>query len=291
MNISHLKAFYHVADCRSFTLASQRLNVSQSTLSIQVQSLERRFGLSLIKRHKKIFQLTQEGKIVFSHARSIFSQLHDLDHIMEDLNTRSIKIGSTPTLAHYILPKVIRSLREANPQIKIQLYTGLSREVLENVISYEYHVGLIGQADFPGNIIKKKVAEPQLYFITNDKSLPARIHLRDLANVPLIMAEEGSTSRAYIIERFKKLNIPLNNCIDCENAQAIKDMVRLGIGGAFFPIYAIDEDIRDMKYRKIEIIDDLHLTISIIYLKERRNLALVKEFIDAVQRSAFSSDT
>jgi DNA-binding transcriptional LysR family regulator len=151
-------------------------------------------------------------------------------------------------------------------------------------------VGLIGKADFPGNIIKKKVAEPKLYFITNDLQIPPRIHLKDLANYPLIMAEEGSTSRAHIIERFRSLGIPMNNCVDCENAQAIKDMVHLGIGGAFFPNYAIEADIRDNKYRKIEIIDDLHLTISIIYLKERRHIATVKNFVEAVKKSAFASN-
>lgn len=289
MNFAHLKAFYHVADCGSFTLASQRLNLSQSTLSLHVQSLEKRYGLPLIKRHKKIFELTEEGELVFSYARSIFSLVHDLGNAMEDLNTRSLKIGSTPTLAHYIMPGVIRTLKETNPQLKIQLYTGLSKEVLQKVINFEYHVGLIGRTDCPGNIINRRVAEPKLYFITNDPGVPARIHLKELANHPLILAEDGSTTRAYIIEEFKKRHIPLNNCIDCENAQAIKDMVHLGMGGAFFPSYAIEADIRERKYRMIEIIDDLHLTINLVYLKERRNLSMVKKLLVAVRASAFSS--
>jgi len=65
-------------------------------------------------------------------------------------------------------------------------------------------------------------------------------------------------------------------------------MVHLGIGGAFFPLYAIEADVREKKYRKIEIINDLHLTISLIYLKERRSLNMVKKFLVAVKESAFS---
>ena len=289
MNFAYLKAFYHVADCKSFTVASQRLNLSQSTLSIQVQGLEKQYGFPLLKRHKKNFELTEEGELVFSYARSIFSLVHDLGNAVEDLNLRGLKIGSTPTLAHYIMPKIVRVLQETNPQLKIQLYTGLSREVLQKVINFEYHVGLIGRTDFQGNIISKRVAEPKLYFITSDAGLPARIHLRDLANYPIILSEEGSTTRAYIIETFQKQNVSLNNCIDCENAQAIKDMVRLGMGGAFFPVYAIEVDVREKKYRMIEILDDLHLTISLIYLKERRNLAIVKKFLAAAKESAFST--
>jgi|GEM_PF-1899626 len=290
VNFAHLRAFYHVADCGSFTLASKRLNLSQSTLSLQVQSLEKHYGFPVIKRHKKRLELTEEGALVFSYARSIFSLAHDLGNAMEDLRTRSIKIGSTPTLAHYIMPQVIRTLKEENARLRIQLYTGLSKEVLQKVIDFEYHVGLIGRTDCPGNVINKRVAEPRLHFITNDPDVPARIHLKDLANYPLILAEDGSTTRAYIIEAFRRCHIPLNNYIDCENAQAIKDMVHLGMGGAFFPGYAIESDIRERKYRKIDIVEDLHLTINLVYLKERRNLSTVKKFVAAVKESVFASN-
>jgi LysR family transcriptional regulator, transcriptional activator of the cysJI operon len=286
MNFSFLKAFYHVAECKSFTLASRKLNLSQPTLSLQVQGLEKSYGLPLIRRHQKRFELTEEGKLVFSYARSIFSMVTDLENAIEDLGARGLKIGSTPTLAHYIMPNIIRVLKEGNPRLKIQLFTGLSEEVLQKVIHYEYHVGLIGWADYPGNVIKKKVAEPKLYFITKDPVLPERIQLKDLAHYPVILPKEGSKTRAYIIGTFKKLDVPLNNCIDCENAQAIKDMVNLGIGGAFFPLYAIEADVLAKKYRNIEILDGLRLTLSLVYLKERRSLDIVKEFLTAAKASA-----
>lgn len=288
MNFAHLKAFYHVAECKSFTLASQRLNLSQPTLSLHVQGLEKWYGFPLIKRHKKGLELTEEGELVFSYARSIFSLVRDLDNAMEDLSARGLKIGSTPTLAHYIMPKIVQALKEANPLLKIQLFTGLSEEVLQKVINYDYHVGLIGRADCPDYIINKRVAEPKLYFITKDAQLPARIHLKDLADYPVILPKEGSRTRSYIIEAFEKLNVPLNNRIDSENAQAIKDMVHMGIGGAFFPVYAIEADVLEKKYRKIEILDELHLFISLIYLQERRSLDMVKKFLAAVKESAFS---
>lgn len=123
MNFSFLKAFYHVAECKSFTLASKRLNLSQPTLSLQVQGLEKSYGLPLIKRHQKRFELTTEGNLVFSYARSIFSLVADLEKAIEDLGARGLKIGSTPTLAHYIMPNIIRVLKQGNPQLKIQLFT------------------------------------------------------------------------------------------------------------------------------------------------------------------------
>ena len=68
-----MKAFCNVADCNSLTLAAKKMNISQPTLSLQVQSLEKKYGIVLIKRNRKSFELTEEGRIIFTHARSIFS--------------------------------------------------------------------------------------------------------------------------------------------------------------------------------------------------------------------------
>jgi len=287
MYFNHLKAFYYVADCRSFTLAAQKLHLSQPTLSLQVQSLEKQYGIPLIKRYKKAFELTEEGELVFSYAQSIFALLHDLENSIEDLNTRSLKIGSTPTLAHYILPGIIRSLKESNPKLKVQLYMGLSREVLQMVVNFEYHVGLISRIEYPGNIVKRPIAEPKLYFIANDPVLPDQLHLEQLGGYPIILPEAGSATRDYLVEEFRRRDIPMNICIDCENAQAIKHMVHLGMGGAFFPLYAIAEDIQEKKYRRIDILDDLHITVDLICLKDRKNIRMVKSFLSALQSYSF----
>jgi Transcriptional regulator len=286
MNFNHLKAFYNVADCKSFTLAARRLNISQPTLSLQVQSLEKRYGVVLIKRNRKSFELTEEGKVIFTYAQSIFSLANDLENAIEDLNTSNLKIGSTPTLAHYVMPCVIMALKERHPRLKLELYTGVSREILMKLVNFEYHVALIGRVEYPANIISKTIIEPKLYFITT-APMQVTIHLSDLSNYPIILPEQGSATRDYLIGEFTRRNIPLNNCIDCENAQAIKNMVHLGIGGAFFPLYGIAEDVREGKYHKIAIADNLHLTIDIVYMKERKNMKMVRNFIAAVRDNAF----
>ena len=56
---NHLKAFYYVALCESFTRAAEKLSLSQSTLSIQVQSLEQQLGFPLIKQNKRRIELTE----------------------------------------------------------------------------------------------------------------------------------------------------------------------------------------------------------------------------------------
>lgn len=287
MNFTHLKAFYTVANNGSFTQAAQGLHVSQSTLSMQVQSLEKYYDLPLFKRTRKGVELTDEGEILFSYAKKLFSLADEMESALEESQLRRLRVGSTRLFAHYVLPNVVLALKETNPGLKLQLYTGLSREVLKKVIDFEYHVGVIGRVSYPGNIIFKQISKQKLYFITTDK-MKDQMYLRDLSNYPLILREEGSATREYIINAFTRRNIPLNNVIESQNPSNIKNMVHLGLGGAFFPAYTIDEEVEEGKFKKIEILDDLFLYIDVIYLKERKKSKTIQSFVEAATGYSFS---
>ena len=286
MNFTHLKAFYGVAVCNGFTQAAQMLNISQSTLSLQVQSLEKQYCLALIKRNKRTFELTDEGKVVFEFARQIFSLADNLDSAIEDLKCSRLKIGSTPTLAHFIMPGVIMALKAKTPRLKYELYTGLSRELLTKVSNFEYHAALNGRVDYPDNIISQNIAEPKLYFISS-APLGETIRLADLSDYPIILPEQGSATRDYIIAEFEQRGIPLNICMDCENSEAIRNMVHLGMGGAFFPFYGIRDGLREGKYHRSAIEEDLHLTLDVVYLKERRSMKVIRDFVAALRKRDF----
>ena len=75
----------------------------------------------------------------------------------------------------------------------------------------------------------------------------------------------------------------MNKHIDCENPSALKHMVHLGIGGAFLPSYSIEKDVREGKYKKIEILDNLSMTIDLVYLKERKKSQPIKTFLDVIK--------
>jgi DNA-binding transcriptional LysR family regulator len=128
--------------------------------------------------------------------------------------------------------------------------------------------------------------KPKLYFITADR-LNERMLLKELSNYPIIFPEHGSATRVYIIGEFQKRKIPLKNIIDCESASAIKNMVHLGMGGAFFPLYSIEEGLREDKFTCVEILDDLHLNIDLIYLNERKKSKAVRNFASAAKSFSF----
>jgi transcriptional regulator, LysR family len=73
MNLDYLKAFYTTVNCNSISKASKLLHITQPALSMQIQHLENEFNATLLIRSNKGVELTEEGKIVFEHAKSMLS--------------------------------------------------------------------------------------------------------------------------------------------------------------------------------------------------------------------------
>src|SRR4030042_90151 len=283
MNVNHLKAFYSVAKAKSFTLAARQLNVSQPTLSMQVKSLEKRFSVPLIKRNKKAFELTAEGNIVFIHAEKIFFMLHELKKELENFETTYMIIGSTPYISNHVLPDILLAIQEQHSDVKVQIYTGLSTEVLEKVVDYEYHFAVIGRLPYPDNIVFIPILKTKLLFISKE-NMGEQDSLRELANYPIILPERGSATRDYLIKEFQARSLTITNSIDCENPPAISHMVQLGMGGAFFPPFNIQKDVQEGRFHLASVKEDLSLDYDLIFLKDRRNSPMVRMFISTMKK-------
>ena len=277
MNVNHLKAFYEVAKAKSFTLAAKQMNVSQPTLSMQVKSLEKRFAVPLIKRNKKAFELTEEGNIVFRHAEKIFSLIHELKKELENFETHNMVIGSTPYISDHVLPDILLAFREKHSDVKVQIYTGLSQEVLDKVVDYEYHLAVIGRLPYPDNIVSIPILKSKLLYISKE-DMGQRVNLQELANHPIILPEKGSATRDYLIREFAARDLTITNRIDCENPPAIQHMVQLGLGGAFFPLFSILRGVQEGLFHMAEIEEDLSVDYDLIFLKDRRSSNMVTDF-------------
>jgi len=284
MNVNHLKAFFEVAKAKSFTLAAKQLNVSQPTLSMQVKSLEKRFSVPLIKRNKKTFELTEEGKLVFSHAEKIFLLLHELKKELENFEMFNMIIGSTPYISNHVLPDILLAIQEKHSNVKVQIYTGLSQEVLDKIVDYEYHLAIIGRLPYPDNIVFIPMLQAKLLFISKD-DMGEQVSLEELANYPIIiLPEQGSATRDYLLREFAARNLTITNSIDCENPPAIRHMVQLGMGGAFFHLFSIERDVQEGRFHMAAVKEDLSLDYDLIFLKDRRSSHSVRIFMSAMKK-------
>jgi len=284
MNFNHLRSFYSVVKNRSFTLACKELNISQSTVSLQVRELEEYYNNPLLNRKDRKLDLTEAGQVVFSYAEKIFALSEEMENALEDLNqlkSGTLKIGVALVTLKDLVPNLIAALKDNHPGIAIQLFTGLSKDILAKVMNFEYHIGIIARVNYPNNLIVKQIAKQKLYYITTDK-IGKKISLKNLSNTPIILQAEGAAHREIIINEFKKRNIPLNICLETEDPSTLKSMVQSGVGGAFMPLCSIEEEVEEGQFNMIEIKDDLYFYFDVIFLKERRASKTVRVIISAI---------
>lgn len=290
MNVNHLKAFYAVAKAKGFTHAARQLNVSQPTLSMQVKSLEKRFSVPLIKRNKKAFELTEEGKLVFTHADKIFLLIHDLTKELENFESHNMIIGSTSYISNHVLPEILQAIQEKFSDVKVQIYTGLSKEILNKVVDYEHHFAVIARVPYPNDIVSIPVLKAQLMFISKD-DWGEFVSLADLVNSPIILPERGSATRDYLLNAFHARDWTITHSIECENPPAIRHMVQLGMGGAFFPLFSVQRDVQEGRFHMAAVKEDLSLDYDLVFLKERRSSPPVRMFITAMKKLQKSHST
>ena len=288
LNFKHFRSFYSVAKNKSFTLASRELYLSQPTISLQVAEMEKYLNNPLLQRKGKNVELTEEGQIVFQYAEKIFTLSDELEKEFSDLYnliSGTLKIGVAYVTLRNLVPNLISGLKERYPSIGLQLFTGLSKDILKKVIDYEYHVGVIARVKYPDNLVYKEIAREALYFITREE-FADEINLKDLAGYPIVMQAEGAAHREIIIAGFQERNIPLRICIETEDPNTQKSMVEIGIGGAFMPRSTIEEDVKKGRFKMAAIRDGLYFHFDAIFLMERRKSRAVRAIISAINEFA-----
>jgi DNA-binding transcriptional LysR family regulator len=250
---------------------------------MQVKLLEKRFSVPLIKRNKKTFELTAEGNIVFSHSEKIFALLDELKKELENFETNNMIIGSTAYISNHVLPEILQAIQDQYSNLTVQIYTGLSTEVLAKVLDYQYHFAVIARLPYPDHIVFIPVLKTKLLFISKN-DLGEEVSLADLVNHPIILPERGSATRAYLLNAFHARNLTITNTIDCENPPAIKHMVHLGMGGAFFPLFSIQRDVQEGQFHMASVKEDLSLDYDFIFLRDRRKSPAVRMFLSTMKK-------
>jgi LysR family transcriptional regulator, transcriptional activator of nhaA len=132
LNFHHLRYFWMIASTGSMTAAAERLNVSVSSLSIQLKELEQRIGQPLFTRESRKLILTEAGRLVFDHAAIIFQTADELTRAIgkgDKNRTQAIHVGSVATLSRNFQIEFLAPILNRH-DVEIELRSGSMTELL-----------------------------------------------------------------------------------------------------------------------------------------------------------------
>src|SRR6202046_3753483 len=145
VNLKLLHMFVAVAENRSFRMAAEQLNRSQSAVSMQIKQLEEQVGLAIFHRTTRRVELTSEGERLLAHARRALDEwdngLRQIRDVV-DIQRGTLSIGCVPTVAATILPRALNVFQKAYPGININLRELAAHDLLDSVRRREIDFGI-----------------------------------------------------------------------------------------------------------------------------------------------------
>jgi DNA-binding transcriptional LysR family regulator len=146
LNLDHLRTFASVVELGGFSAAAQRLNLTQPAVSLQIRQLERRLGVRLVERVGRRATATAAGQDLLDHVRRIEAAVAGAVDAMAYHATGTVgrvRLGTGGTACIYLLPPILRELRQRFPTLEIVVSTGNTPDMLKAIEDNRIDVGLV----------------------------------------------------------------------------------------------------------------------------------------------------
>jgi DNA-binding transcriptional LysR family regulator len=225
-----LKAFVAIAESGCFTDAAERLNLSQSTISQQLNRLEQAVGRELIDRSARPVGTTPSGERMLSYARRILSLQQEAESLLSDPEgTIPIRIGVPDDIAAAGMIETFAVFSKQHPQVRLDVATGLSRELVRRYRNGEFDIVVIKEAKASADR-RASFPEPMAWFEgnANDAEWPDP--------VPLVAFPPGGLYRDEMFARIERESRRWYVAFTGSSLSSVLTAIEAGIGISLLPI-------------------------------------------------------
>ncbi len=238
MEIQQLRGFHAVAKYKNFTIAAQKTQRTQPTISLQVKALEDELGVKLFERlgPKKV-TLTPEGKILLDLTTPLLQELENVttrfNEARGNYTTSSLTIATHSSVMIYPLPPVIKKFKQLYPDCQLAILNRSRDEMIQMLDNGEIDFGITSLNFVPQHIEYKVFSKFNRILIAtknhpiSKKSSP---NLEDIGGYPLILPTQESTTRKMIDQLFEQQGIRPNITMEVVGRTAIKTYVEMNLG-------------------------------------------------------------
>ncbi|HLZ04408.1 MAG TPA: LysR substrate-binding domain-containing protein [Bradyrhizobium sp.] len=242
VTLRQLRYFDALARHGHFGRAAEACSISQPALSMQIKEMEEALGGLLLERSARQVALTRFGEELAGRVRDILrsvDELGDFARASRDRLAGRLRIGMIPTIAPYLLPKIIGNLTRLHPELDIQV-----RETLTPKLIRELAEGRLDTAILALPVSEPSLTEVALFTETfllvrpatdEGTPVPSSEMLREMR---LLLLEEGHCFREQALS-FCKMQSPPREILDANSLSTLVQMVSAGIGVTLIPEMAV----------------------------------------------------
>ncbi len=244
MDLRQLEYFVAIAKEGSLTSAAKSCKIAQPSLSQQLRALEDELGETLVHRRHRGAELTDAGRVLFTHAERVLEEARKLRQRFEqrrETQEGSVVFGMIPTIAPYLLPRILKPFRTVFPKVDVQIHEALTSGLIQQVVEGTIEFAIL--SDVTPSELKKwslhvkdlfreplMLALPQGHPLARRKAPPRPDELNpgDLIHLKDGHCLTGTILKVCRLER-------LNPGLECDQLETALAMVSAGMGVAVVP--------------------------------------------------------
>lgn len=284
--LRQLEYFIAAGETGSVTLASERVHISQPSISTAISHLEKELGVKLfIRNHAQGLSLTPAGRDLLREAKNVLTQANGLYNLASETSGHvrgTLSLGCMVTLAPMLVPELSHSFTAAFPEVQIHYFEGNQEELTERLRRSEVDVAITYDLQVPDDIVFVPLASLPPHVVINEGHLFAQrsqLSLSELVTEPMILLDLP-LSREYFLALFMNEGLQPNIVARSAHQEVVRTMVANGYGYSLLNVRPRSEHALDgRRLIRVPLTGDLRpMKIGVATLKQLAQSRLVEAF-------------
>src|SRR5215468_5575595 len=247
ITLRQLRYFDALARHGHFGRAAEACAISQPALSMQIKELEEALGGLLLERSARQVALTRLGEELAQRARDILSSVDELGDFARASQNRlagRLRVGMIPTIAPYLLPRIISNLTRMHPELDIRIRETLTPKLIQELADGRLDVAIVALPVSEPSLTEVALFTENFLLVRPRKDegtpVPSKEMLREMR---LLLLEEGHCFRAQALSFCKMQSAP-REMLDANSLSTLVQMVSAGVGVTLIPEMAVPVETR-----------------------------------------------
>lgn len=254
MNLRDLRYLVAVAEHKHFGRAAEACFVSQPTLSTQLKKLEQTLGVTLIERTNRQVMLSPAGEEIVEQAQKILREVNTLTTMAEQYGDPlggDFRLGIIPTVAPYLLPKILAPMNKAFPNLRLHLTEAQTSQITRMLKQGDLDAVLLALPLQEENITELELFQEPFLFAASKQHPKAKqtsVVLADLEDEQVLLLEDGHCLRDQTLDVCNTHRAVENTNFRATSIETLRQMVAANAGITLMPQLAVQNKSGGVRY-------------------------------------------
>lgn len=285
MKLLQLRYFEQACKFGNISHAAEALHISQPSVSVAIQELEKEFGVVLLNRHGRSFSLTHEGKVFLEQAQALLAHADNLKQFGEGLASggETIRLGVPPMIGAVLLPQLFAAMQRKGRTFRIETTEGGGQFLCDQVKNYQVDMAVVSH-DTP-------FLEFESQYIT-DMSISCctslihplaqrkQVSVQDLVDEKLVLFGSAFFSTDQVLRRFQESGIKPNIMVKTGQVSTMVRIISRNVAVGFM----LDKTVKYMRdIVCIPLSPVVPIKVSLIWQKDMPISPTKREFMELIR--------